>query len=37
MNILIMFAIGAVAGFYGRNAADKLKKKEVDVQEPKDS
>ena len=27
MNILIMFAIGAVAGFYGRNAADKLKKK----------
>lgn len=27
-----MFAIGAVAGFYGRNAADKLKKKEVDVE-----
>jgi hypothetical protein len=29
-----MFAIGAVAGFYGRNVADKLKKKE---EESKDS
>ena len=37
MNILIMFAIGAVAGFYGRNAADTLRKLKKKEEESKDS